>query len=341
MQLGQTPRSGGYITVPYFSGSFRFGGTAYPYQMVGSSPAHPASTSVAVSIVPIDVLFKSGPPARRRFNGSAVLPLVVGSPLFARVRWPLPGARTQYIDAVRRAEFWRAIHDRASYHLFLRTPVELRAVHLVVPARAGVVRSVGRGLYIGFVSGNWWEAQLTRLLGLRRLSPRGLTIFFTDDLLEVHDTQELDLAGGIHGAVPMLGPGARREIFTFVWASWGPEGAGSTFGLPANLGADIDPLAHELGEWANDPFNDNVVPPWSESQPLIGSLCSDLLESADPLVTQLFAVSRGGFVYHLQDQAFFSWFARQRNSEGYRGRFSFLGRLTFPPPACSSLVGLP
>lgn len=62
--------------------------------------------------------------------------------------------------------------------------------------------------------------------------------------------------------------------------------------------------------------------------PVISGACSNLLETGDPLELVNFPVTAGGFTYHLQDAAIFSYFARQSPSAGYQGRYTFLG--TFP-----------
>ena len=92
---------------------------------------------------------------------------------------------------------------------------------------------------------------------------------------------------------------------------------------------DINALSHELSEWMNDPFVDNVVPVWqSPLAPQYG--CSNVLESGEPLVGVSFTVNG----YHPQDEAFLSWFAHQTPSIGIRERYTYLGTLTSPSPLC-------
>ena len=84
-----------------------------------------------------------------------------------------------------------------------------------------------------------------------------------------------------------------------------------------------------MSEWYNDPFVNNIVPTWfSPIAPQYG--CSNVLESGDPLVGVDFVVNG----YHLQDEAFKSWFAHDVPSEGIGGRYTYLG--TFPgySPLC-------
>jgi len=91
--------------------------------------------------------------------------------------------------------------------------------------------------------------------------------------------------------------------------------------------ADIAALSHEIAEWFNDPFSSNMVPPW-EAPP--DYPCTNLLEVGDPVGDITF--TQAG--YHLQDEVFLSWFARQVPSIGIGGMYSYLGSVTAPPPVC-------
>jgi hypothetical protein len=123
-------------------------------------------------------------------------------------------------------------------------------------------------------------------------------------------------------------PNGKLAISTYVWASWMDPGWFTFVGLGPYVGADVDVLSHEMNEWINDPFLTNIVPAWSYSvPPLISNACSNLLETGDPLELVNSPVPLNGFTYHLQDAAFFSYFARQSPSIGYQGRYTFLGTL--------------
>ncbi len=92
---------------------------------------------------------------------------------------------------------------------------------------------------------------------------------------------------------------------------------------------DVNALSHEIAEWYNDPFVDNLTPPWiSPIAPQYG--CNNFLEVGDPLVGVVF-VKHG---YHLQDEAFFSWFAKQPVSWGIKHRYTYLGTFSMPSPTC-------
>jgi hypothetical protein len=95
---------------------------------------------------------------------------------------------------------------------------------------------------------------------------------------------------------------------------------------------NTDILSHEVSEWLHDPFLNNVVPNWQSPLPLSSFFygCSNLLETGDAASDVGFQVNG----YQLQDEAFFSWFAKQPPSIGINGQYSYLGTLTQPSPVC-------
>jgi hypothetical protein len=81
-----------------------------------------------------------------------------------------------------------------------------------------------------------------------------------------------------------------------------------TTGLFGVAFANTAVIAHELGEWANDPYTINLAPPWGDTGHVSG--CQGNLEVGDPLTgTVVPTVTQpNGFTYDLQELAFFSWF---------------------------------
>jgi hypothetical protein len=96
----------------------------------------------------------------------------------------------------------------------------------------------------------------------------------------------------------------------------------------AGVGAGAaDTMSHELNEWANDPFNDNVVPMWEKP----GTRdCNSHLEDGDPLTGVTFRA--GGYV--LQDVAYVQWFSRQVPSKAVGGRYDVRGKFRTVAPDC-------
>ena len=80
-------------------------------------------------------------------------------------------------------------------------------------------------------------------------------------------------------------------------------------------------MAHEVGEWADDPGVLNMVPLWGG----IGqqSSCQDNLEVGDPLTGNVITeLMPNGFNYSLQELVFFSWFLGNNPSYGTGGKYS-------------------
>ena len=124
---------------------------------------------------------------------------------------------------------------------------------------------------------------------------------------------------------------------TFGWHT--VTSSNQTYGIGAYLdpgvftgSADVSALSHEIGEWVNDPFVNDLVPQWGHVGQVAG--CQNNLEVGDPLSGNIFAVKLNGFTYHLQDLAFFSWFARESPSIAINGRYSVLNHFTGPSATC-------
>jgi hypothetical protein len=112
-------------------------------------------------------------------------------------------------------------------------------------------------------------------------------------------------------------------VQTYVYGTWFPHRFA--------VNADTTVLSHEIAEWLNDPFTNNVAPNWISPNPASSSYgCSNLLEVGDPLINQTALV--GG--YHLQDEAFLAWFARETPSSAINGQYTMFGTFTNPAPSC-------
>ena len=96
---------------------------------------------------------------------------------------------------------------------------------------------------------------------------------------------------------------------------------------------DVSVLAHEVGEWVNDPFVNNATCPWGH----VGQVasCQANLEVGDPLSGTSVSVPELGFTYHPQELAFFSWFYRQSPSLGVNGWYSNKGTFKTTQGTCT------
>ena len=124
------------VALPTWSGSFSYNGTNYPYNMVGAAPSANTSTTVPTYIIPIKVVIKpffgtatTYDPATVLPNGKTVVQNTVLSPIFdSTTTYILNGinvGRTQYIDAVQRANFWNVGGSNSNNHLLLGGPTVL------------------------------------------------------------------------------------------------------------------------------------------------------------------------------------------------------------------------
>ena len=300
-------------TIPYFEDSFISAGQTYAYRMVGSNPRQSGRrTVVPVVIVPLRFVFADG----QKLDPGRTTAELRRSPIFRRATFG--GDTTQYGDAVQRAEFW-AYTQGTGYHALLARPSVTHTVVVRVPASDGSIRQSSHGGTVGLVDEQFFSLHVVpRIVNGKRLPPTKLLVFWSYNV----DLQSPGSSGVILGEHSLGRDRAGTTIWTWVWASW------HTPDTVPEADADIAPLSHEIAEWYNNPFAANVVPSWSAPP----YSCNDLLEVGDPLVGMTF-VKDG---YHLQDEAFLAWFAREVPSTALGGMYSLIGTLTAVPPVCSS-----
>jgi len=306
-------------TIPYWSSSFTYNGTTYPYTMVGTNPAQgSATTTVPTEIIPLSFTFSNGV----TLDGSTKVSDTEASPIFQSA--PFLSGNTQYGDAIQRAEFWNYVSGSSpNYHVLLGQPALLPTQSISVPANQGTEFTGSHsGKSIGLINYSWFSSHLHNLLVSMKISSQTLPIFLTYNTLLYIQTQSNCCVIGYHGGTSSANGNGVQQVNTYIYAAYTDPGI---FSVPIE---DINALSHEVSEWQNDPFINNTVPPWSvPSEPQYG--CSNALETGDPLVGVTFIVNG----YHPQDEAFLSWFARQSPSTAYKGRYTYLGTFkTYSPP---------
>jgi hypothetical protein len=327
--LGSTSNHSG-TTIPFFSSSFTTGGVTYPFTMVGSSPWGPAATTtVPTEIVPLRFVFADG----SVFSAKQVVPAAVASPMWKSATF-LSG-RTQYGDAMQRAEFWSVISP--GYHVLLGRPTVLPSVTIDVPANQGTIEPAGTtfGTHIALktvalVNYSWFGSHYDNIINSMHLSARSLPMLLTHDVFLDVKTPAACCVGGFHSTSASRSGNGTRQVQTAIFADYGSQQALGHVGQgPSSFAEDINALSHEVAEWMNDPFGSNTAPAWqSPIAPQYG--CNNALEVGDPLVGVSFNVNG----YHPQDEAFFSWFSHDVPSIGLMGRYSYLGTFTSPSPNC-------
>jgi hypothetical protein len=351
--------------------------TTYGFNMVGQDPSLQQSTTITVDITPLNVNVGG-----ESFNGSDVLQPTLSSPVFTDNDYSStqfvsdqavangfttggvlsPGnTSNQLEDAIMRSQF---NEQGTGYHLTL-DPVVHPAITIDVPGTNGALIQTPRGVVAGDVAVKWWSTRIQNLNNsLSYADPTHLQLYLTDNVMNFVGTNPLNCCIiGFHGASEVVGHGlgsthgnGNQAIQTFAWASYVTPG----FFNPRTAWTlqDIDALSHEISEWADDPFINSFVQPWTS--PAIAPTCSGILETGDPVVGTGFTEEANTFrqgptpngtqvadgFYHPEDEALLPWFMRlnpspaQLAQSGTNGRYSFMGDLNqfavfhSAPPGC-------
>jgi hypothetical protein len=354
----------------YFTESSRdFGG--YSGVMVGRDPFNGGgSVSVPANIVPLIIVTNAiatgvgsdgkytTKPGVTKFDptssdnacltapNNVPLSLFRQSPLFENADFNFGGTdvgKTQYVDAFQRGEFWQVLGNEVSeYHLFLHPVKSLTPIVINVPAAHGLARPTmltgGRTICgpQARVDIDWFDNYLNTVvipaLGAQGVAPANLPVFLVYNT--VWGTPAVDPRQccilGYHSGTNTI------PIQTYSVADFD-----ETRYFPLAF-QDTATLSHEIAEWANDPFVNNLTPPWGNTGQVIGA-CQNNLEVGDPLSnTEAPRIAMpNGFTYHLQELAFFSWFYGSPSvgiHSWYSNNGSFLTDAGPPcqPPASSS-----
>jgi hypothetical protein len=300
-------------TVPYYSDKFSHGGTTYPYSSVGTDPrTSTATTKVPVTFIPVKILEASG----AYDYPTGAIGETTGSALFHNSSTT---GGTQYGDATLRGSYNSYVKALGSkWHVLLGSPSTTALQTIKVPSNEGTDYQDSTGAYIMALNVNWYGKTLASLAA--KYSAKSLVIFLTYNTVGCSNYTNPNTCGigGFHSDTS-----TSTGTHTYAWASWMDT---AVFGASA---ANTAAMSHEIAEWLNDPFINNVVPKWSvPSEPQYG--CSNLFEVGDPLVGHVFTIS--GLNY--QDVADFSWFARQSPSIGSNGWYSYRGTFRTYSPSC-------
>jgi hypothetical protein len=368
-------------TIPHWFGSTLdpHDGITYGYSMVGADPnacsGSACSTTIQADITPLIVSVGG-----LTFDGSDVLQATLDSPQFAHNDYGSTPAATsgaanvprgaggvlsqgdagnqlQLEDATMRAQFNQT--GASNYHVILH-PNVMPAVTINVPANQGTLLQSGRGVIFADINISWWAAQIQNLESTA--DPTHLPIYLTDSVLLHIGPDPLNCCViGFHGTKATgnrLGNGksnGNTKMQTFAWASWVRPGiyarpnGGTDWALQ-----DIHALSHEIAEWGDDPFVDNLVEPWlTPTAPQYG--CTNILETGDPVVAIGFSMGTNAYdqtpnpwtsptnhtpsvsydgTYHPEDEVFLPWYMRTSPNTisepvqgGTDGRYTLMGNL--------------
>ncbi len=358
--ISQTVAKGSTATIPTWTSTFTdpTDGQTYPYTMVGTDPHNGGAitTTIPTTIIPMKFRFEaSADPNIHVLDGSDKVAQTVGSPVFqsadigkaanhtasAPPAPPIsdpnrtvrePSDLTQLGDAIYRAQFHKT---GTGYHVKLGQPsIQDKATFYVPSADGRIVIGSRSQARIGQIDVHFFSHALRATLKTRHISPKVLPIFLVNNtFLYVHNTANCCILG-YHGALQSKTP-TGTKINTYMFASYSDPGIfAANDGDTQSYIQDIHGLSHEVQEWYDDPFVNNLVNPWqTPTAPQYG--CTAILETGDPVVGYGFKIPMpNGTVYHPEDEVHFSWFAREDPSTAERGYYTYLNNFADPAQGC-------
>jgi hypothetical protein len=319
-------------TVPEYTATQKVGTKSFKYTIVGKNPAIKvtnASTTVNAEIVPVIMKFSNGDTwtptkADSCDPGASPLARTQNSPIVKTKATSFGGTSmgtVQVTNAFQRAEFWKfakptGINPSFGVKLAFKT---LPAITINVPNADAAEGTTGCGSgLLGAAEINWLDNHLQTVV-IPSLASQGVgtttfPIFLLHNFVEYINTTANCCVLGYHNTFNRT---AGAQTYGLAMYDNSGDFTGSS---------DISALSHEVGEWQNDPNTVNPTPSWGNIGQVSG--CQANLEVGDPLSGTTFNDALGGFTYHPQELAFFSWFYHQSPSLGVHGWFSDQGTFT-------------
>jgi hypothetical protein len=299
-------------TLPFYTSSFSYAGKTYSYTSLGTDPrTSSAATHIPVIFIPIRVYV----PGASNWPVGAIKQ-TTGSALFHNAAF---SNNTQYGDATLRSGYWSYVKaNGGKWHVLFDPPVTRPLLKVHVPAGKGTSGLDPDGYQVLLVDTTWLTNELFTIA--KTVPANTLAVLLTYNVVGCADVSKQSTCGlgSLHGW-----SSDKAGTHVFAWASWDDS---SVF---VDHMASTSWMSSALAATLNNPFTDDTVPDWSlPSQPQVG--CSDEFAVGDPLVGTF--LTTGGLEY--QDVADLSWFARQKPSIGFDGRYSFFGTLTKLPVSC-------
>jgi hypothetical protein len=253
------------------------------------------------------------------FYGSTKVANTVRSPIYRSANFAVDpkAGKTQWGDAMQRVTFFNSLKpDTNDWHVLLATPIIAPTVN-TSDFFDGFAIDFGDGTPLfAFISGEYIDGIIASYLATHPLPPDVLPVFVTYNSLLFYGGDPFGgcCVLGYHDALVTGTHGNNLVVQTFLFADWNDA---DIFVVPIQ---DIHALSHEVAEWLNDPFINNVVPPYTNGE---GTGCDTIMETGDQLVGNTVPVTINGFTYHPQTQDVLQWFTRETPSSALGGLYRF------------------
>ncbi|MBV9571507.1 MAG: hypothetical protein JO056_09735 [Alphaproteobacteria bacterium] len=270
-------------------------GTTRNFTMIGPDPSKDNSTTVIpFQVVPVIFTYaafhnqKFNPMKDKYPNGQKVMDNFLASPLVQSNVSFKSGktkvGKTQYIDAYQRANFWlNNVQKNKNYHVVLGDPQMLPAMKITVQSGQGTIMQNPFGtIDVGTYGFGAMDVQINNYINAHHeVTPDQFVFFVSDNIFLVSGGCCI---GGYHTATARQPGGQTYGYTTLV-----------TEQKTGSFSQDVSAASHEIGEWMDDPFTDNIV----------GCQDNSILENGDPLVDPPnyggIPYKVGDFTYNLQN----------------------------------------
>ena len=301
---------------PHFSSSFTYQGTVYPYTMVGYPPTSGKAAAIRPVLIPLRMHFLYFTDQDIVFEPGKAVDNMLKSPLFNDA--PFANGTGQFGEMLQRATFWNKMDAKRKWDVSFSRPRVTSTVDVLVEPDIGEVFQVGGPSdLLGNMRFGAMDSTIHTILQFSDVQPDELPVFVTDNVFAD--------ALGYHDAFVVGQSDGTDVLQTLVYSSW-LEPA-----LVGDLLADVSTLNHEVGEWLNDPYVNNLVPLWNyPNSPVCGD--NPFLEVGDPqgngpnyFTFPTVPIFLNGYVYHLQDLVMLPWFAGENPSTAENGWYDFPG----------------
>jgi hypothetical protein len=252
------------------------------------------------------------------FDPAPAVTNILHSPLYVPTSWP-GGFFGQFVDSMQRAAFWNLMDPNHEWHVQMDRPRVLPTIDIEVTQETGTLSQDSNGNFFGDVLFDFMDAEIQTILQLLEVGDDTLPIFVTDGVT--------NQALGYHNAAMITDDDGTAHLQTYIFTSWLDPA------LVPPIFADVSTFNHELAEWTNDPFINNVVPTWMyppPSDPATTCSGNNLLEVGDPqgngatyVDFPAANVPIAGVTYHLQQLVVWQWFTDHVPSTAFGGWFTF------------------
>jgi hypothetical protein len=318
-----------FRSLPHFTSSFTVNGATYPYTMLGFPPPTGRTAVFKSVIVPLRMNFigfgKNGD-VNVTFDPKQAVTNIVDSPMYQEARFV--NGFGQFGDMLQRATFWNKMDPERNWHVKMAKPRIMRTVDIEVTPETGTLFSIGASLF-GNVLIDFLDSQAQTIMQLTGIDPDELPVFVTQNSIAE--------ALGYHSAIAFSNRDGSETLQTYIYTSWlDPK-------LVSPIFADVSTINHEMGEWLNDPFINNLVPVWMYPPPTDPrTVCSfnPFLEVGDPEGNgptfddfPTVPINLNGVTYHLQDLVMLPWFADEIPSSAENGWYDFPDTTLIKSPA--------